>query len=100
MQLLTGAAGYALPGAKSDRHFLGLDLLPGTEREILRRSLDSKLFETPTERRTVSPRRPAAKNTHKGSGNSLRSLAAPNSPNLLLLISGAKGNGAKVKDFV
>ena len=60
VQLLTGAAGYALPGGESDQHFLGLDLLPGTEREILRRSLDSKLFETPTERRTVPVHRQVA----------------------------------------
>ncbi len=60
MQLLTGAAGYALPGGESDQHFLGLDLLPGTEREILRRSLDSKLFETPAERRTVPVHRQVA----------------------------------------
>ena len=52
VQLLTGAAGYALPGAESDQHFLELDRLQGTEREILRRSLQSKLFEFPTERRT------------------------------------------------
>ncbi len=60
VQLLTGAAGYALPGAKSNQHFFGLDLLPGTEREILRRCLDSKLFETPTERRTVPVHRQVA----------------------------------------
>ena len=52
VQLLTGAAGYALPGAESDQHFLGLDQLPGTDRRLLRRSLQSKLFEFPTERRT------------------------------------------------
>lgn len=60
VQLLTGAAGYALPGAESDQHFLGLDLLPGTEREILRRSLQSKLFESPTERRMVPVHRQVA----------------------------------------
>ncbi len=53
VQLLTGAAGYALPGAMSDQHFLGLDQLQGTEREILRGCLQSKLFESPAERRTV-----------------------------------------------
>ena len=60
VQLLTGAAGYALPGAESDQQFLGLDRLPGTEREILRRILESKLFETPTERRTVPVHRQVA----------------------------------------
>ena len=60
VQLLTGAAGYALPGAESDQHFLGLDRLQGTDREILRRSLQSKLFESPTERRTVPVHRQVA----------------------------------------
>ena len=53
MQLLTGAAGYALPGSESDQHFLGLDRIPGTAPEILRRILESKLFETPTQCRAV-----------------------------------------------
>ena len=60
LQLLTGAAGYALPGAKSDQHFLGLDRLQGTDRGILRRSLQSKLFETPTDRRTIPVHRQVA----------------------------------------
>ena len=60
VQLLTGAAGYALPGAESDQHFLGLDQLQGTDRRLLRRSLESKLFESPTERRTVSVHRQVA----------------------------------------
>ena len=60
VQLLTGAAGYALPGAESDQHFLELDRLQGTDREILRGSLQSKLFESPTERRTVPVHRQVA----------------------------------------
>ena len=60
VQLLTGAAGYALPGAESDQHFLGLDQLPGTDRRLLRRSLQSKLFEFPTERRTIPVHRQVA----------------------------------------
>ena len=60
VQLLTGAAGYALPGAESDQHFLGLDQLQGTDRRLLRRSLESKLFESPTERRTVPVHRQVA----------------------------------------
>ncbi len=60
VQLLAGAAGYALPGAESDQHFLGLDRLQGTERQILRRSLESKLFEYPAERRTVPVHRQVA----------------------------------------
>ena len=60
VQLLTGAAGYALPGAESDRNYLGLDLLPGTKREILLCCLQSKLFESPTGRRTVPVHRQVA----------------------------------------
>ncbi len=60
VQLLTGAAGYALPGAEGDQHFLGLERLPGTEREILRRSLQSKLFESPAERRMAPVHRQVA----------------------------------------
>ena len=60
VQLLAGAAGYALPDAESDRQYLGLDLLPGTEREILLRCLQSKLFESPTGRRTVPVHRQVA----------------------------------------
>ena len=60
VQLLTGAAGYALPGAEGDQHFLGLDRLPGTDRRLLCRSLQSKLFEFPTERRTVPVHRQVA----------------------------------------
>ena len=60
VQLLTGAAGYALPGVESDQHFLRLDRLPGRDREILRRSLESKLFETPAGRPTVPVHRQVA----------------------------------------
>ncbi len=60
VQLLTGAAGYAMPGAEGDQHFLGLDRLPGTDRRLLCRSLQSKLFEFPTERRTVPVHRQVA----------------------------------------
>ncbi len=60
VQILAGAAGYALLGAESDQHFLGLDRLKGTERQILRRCLESKLFEYPAERRTVPVHRQVA----------------------------------------
>ena len=60
VQLLTGAAGYALPGAESNQHFLRLDRLPGRDRAILRRSLESKLFETPTGRPAVPVHRQVA----------------------------------------
>ena len=58
--LLTGAAGYALPGAENDQHFLGLDQLPGTDRRLFRRSLQSGLFESLTERRRVPVHRQIA----------------------------------------
>jgi len=60
VQLLTGAAGYALPGAESDQHFLGLDRLPGRERDILHRCLESKLFEASTGHRRVPVHRQVA----------------------------------------
>ena len=60
VQLLTGAAGYALPGAESDQRFLGFDRLQGTERESLRRSLQSRLFESAAERRMVPVHRQVA----------------------------------------
>ena len=58
--LLTGAAGYALPGAENDRHFLGLDQLRGTDRGLIRRSLQSGLFESAAERQTVPVHRQVA----------------------------------------
>ena len=57
---MTGAAGYALPGAERDRHFLGLDQLKDTDRRVLHRSLQSKLFESPAERRAVPVHRQVA----------------------------------------
>ena len=48
IQLLTGAAGYSLSGMDGDPHFLGLDQVSGEDRAILRRCLQSRLFETPT----------------------------------------------------
>ena len=60
IQLLTGAAGYSLSGKDSDLHFLGLDRVSGQDRAILRTCLQSKLFETPTQRRAVPVHRQVA----------------------------------------
>ena len=57
VQMLTGAAGYALSGAGSDRNFLELGQLPGTEQNIFCRILTSKLFETRTECQAVPAHR-------------------------------------------
>ena len=60
IQLLTGAAGYSLSGKDSDPNFLGLDRVPGEDRALLRSCLQSKLFETPTQRRAVPVHRQIA----------------------------------------
>ena len=47
-QLLTGVAGYTLlPGAADDHDFSGLEEIPGDDRNLLRRVLDTKLFAAP-----------------------------------------------------
>ena len=60
IQLLTGTAGYSRSSTDSDRNFLGLDQVPGNDRAILRNCLQSKLFETPTQHRTVPVHRQIA----------------------------------------
>ena len=60
VQLLTGAAGLARPGAESDPNFLTLDRLPGSGREILRLSLNSRLFEYRAACRTIPVHRQVA----------------------------------------
>lgn len=54
VQLLTGNAGYALPGHADPRDYPGLDRIPGTNRNLLRHVLGSKLFEV-SEDGCVSP---------------------------------------------
>ncbi len=49
VQLLTGSAGYALPGTESDHEYLGLEQISGADQEILRSVLGTKLFSTPSE---------------------------------------------------
>lgn len=60
MQLLTGAAGYSLSGKNGDPGFLELDRIPGEDRALLRSCLQSKLFETPAQRRAVPVHRQIA----------------------------------------
>ena len=60
IQLLTGAAGYSRSGKESDLDFLGLDRVPGEDRTILRSCVQSKLFETPRQRRAVPVHRQIA----------------------------------------
>ena len=45
LQLLTGGAGYTLPGGESDREYPGLETIPDENREILRQVLATRVFE-------------------------------------------------------
>lgn len=47
VQLLSGAAGFTLPGKEGDNHFPGLDQIRERDQEKLLHCLQSKLFETP-----------------------------------------------------
>ena len=60
IQLLTGNAGYTLPGNESNRDFPGLERIPGEAPRILRRVLGTKLFEAPSEGRTTPVHRQIA----------------------------------------
>ena len=51
VQLLTGGAGYALPGTESDHEYLGLEQISGEDQEVLRHMLSTKLFTAPSEGR-------------------------------------------------
>lgn len=53
ISLLTGHAGYALAGGEGDSDYLGLEQIPGDRREILRRVLGSRLFQSPEEGRVT-----------------------------------------------
>ena len=44
VQLLTGSAGYTLPGTKSDHEYPGLKQISGEDQEVLRHVLGTKLF--------------------------------------------------------
>ncbi len=60
VQLLTGRAGYALPGTKSDHECLGLEQIPGEDQKVLRYVLGTKLFVVPTEGRAAPVHRQVA----------------------------------------
>ena len=49
VQLLTGVAGYALPGTESDREYLGLEQISGGDQRVFRHLLGTKLFTAPSE---------------------------------------------------
>lgn len=49
VQLLTGRGGYALYGDGGDSEYLGLQRVPGDDRETLRHVLGTGLFESPKE---------------------------------------------------
>ena len=53
IQLLTGGAGYTLLGHEGDRDFPELERIPCESSRILRRVLDTKLFEAPSEERVT-----------------------------------------------
>ena len=60
LQLLTGAAGYALPGGESDDDYPGLEQIPEDCRETLRHALGTRLFESPGEGRLTPVHRQVA----------------------------------------
>ena len=62
VQLLTGRAGYVLPGGESDGDHLELDDVSGdrSERKTLRHALGTKLFESPEEGHEVPVHRQVA----------------------------------------
>ena len=49
VQLLTGGAGYALPGTESDHEYLGLEQISGGDQKVFRYVLGTKLFTPPPE---------------------------------------------------
>ncbi len=53
IQLLTGGAGYTLPGHEGDRDFPKLERIPGEAHRILRHALGTKLFEGLSEGRVA-----------------------------------------------
>ena len=60
LQLLTGAAGYALPGGEPDDDYPGLEQIPEDRRETLRHALGTRLFESPGEGRLAPVHRQVA----------------------------------------
>ena len=60
VQLLTGGAGYALPGTESDHEYLGLEQISDEGQKILRHVLGTKLFTAPSEGRATPVHRQVA----------------------------------------
>ena len=62
VQLLTGRAGYALPGGESDGDHLELDDVSGdrSQKQALRHALGTRLFKSPAESRLVPAHRQIA----------------------------------------
>jgi len=60
VQLLTGKAGYVLPGTESDHEYLGLEQISGGDQEVLRHVLGTMLFVVPTEGRAAPVHRHVA----------------------------------------
>ena len=60
VQLLTGGAGYTLPGTESDHKYLGLEQVSGEDQKVLRHVLGTKLFVVPTEGRAAPVHRQIA----------------------------------------
>ena len=49
VQLLTGGAGYVLPGTERDHEYLGLEQISGGDQKVFRYVLGTKLFTAPPE---------------------------------------------------
>ena len=60
VQLLTGGAGYTLPGTGSDHEYLSLEQVSGEDQKVLRHVLGTKLFESPSEGRAAPVHRQVA----------------------------------------
>ena len=53
VQLLSGSAGYVLPGTERDHEYLGLEQISGGDQKVFRHVLGTKLFVVPTEGRAA-----------------------------------------------
>ncbi len=60
VQLLTGSAGYTLPGNEGNREYPGLEQIPCEKQNTLRHALHTRLFESPSEGRVVPVHRQIA----------------------------------------
>ena len=60
VQLLTGKAGYAPHGTRSDQEYLGLEQISGGDQKVFRHVLGTKLFTAPPESRRTPVHRHVA----------------------------------------